>query len=48
MLASRSLSMATMLRADEQPAMCWLAPEMPTVMYVVGLMDLPVRPTWWE
>ena len=32
MLASRSLSMATMFLADEHPAMCWLAPEIPTVM----------------
>src|SRR5205809_4072353 len=28
------------------PARCWIAPEMPTATYRVGLTVLPVCPTW--
>ena len=38
--------MATMTLDVRIPARCWIAPEMPTATYNVGLTVLPVCPTW--
>ena len=46
MFASASRLTATMCFAPEHPAMCWLAPDMPTVMYRSGVIVFPVSPTW--
>src|SRR2546426_10363497 len=43
---SLSLLMATMTLEVRIPARCWIAPEMPTATYRVGLTVLPVCPTW--
>src|SRR6266516_2427295 len=47
MLASPSLLIATIFLTDEMPAMCWLAPEIPTAMYRSGVTTFPVSPTWF-
>src|SRR2546427_104896 len=44
--ASLSLLIATMTLEVRIPARCWIAPEMPTATYRVGLTVLPVCPTW--
>src|SRR6266540_551054 len=38
--------MATMTLDVRIPARCWIAPEMPTATYSVGLTVFPVWPTW--
>ena len=45
--ASGSLFIATITLEPVQPAICWLAPEIATVMYTSGVIVLPVRPTCW-
>ena len=45
--ASRSVLMARIALADEQPTMCWIAPLMPQAMYRSGAIRVPVWPTCW-
>src|SRR5229473_4397867 len=46
--ASASALMARMRLAPLQPAMCWVAPEIPQAMYRSGAILVPVWPTWSE
>jgi len=39
--------MATIVREEDMPARCWMAPEIPMAKYTVGFTTLPVWPTWW-
>jgi len=44
--ASLSLLIATIVFDVRMPAMCWMAPEMPTATYRLGLTTRPVCPIW--
>jgi small conductance mechanosensitive channel len=46
--ASGSWLTAIIVSAPDIPAMCWTAPEMPKAMYILGVTDLPLSPTWAE
>ena len=43
--ASESLLIDTIIFAPLHPAICWLAPDIPTVMYKSGVIVFPVSPT---
>ena len=44
MFASPSLLIAIIFFEAEHPAICWLAPDIPTVIYMSGVTVLPVKP----